>query len=97
MLFRDLIMKHNSYMKLDRNDVSHKVVEKMKQDKELAGFSDEELMNILFKMQIFQTGLSVMAANGLLPDHLKEEQLIEVLDSAALDIVTAARIRQKEV
>ncbi|TCZ76651.1 TetR/AcrR family transcriptional regulator [Paenibacillus albiflavus] len=95
VLFRDLIIKHNSYMNYDKNDVSL-VVEMMKKDDELSVLSDEELMNILFKMQIFQTGLSVMAANGLLPDHLQDEQLIEVLDSVALDIVTAACMRQKD-
>jgi len=94
VLFRDLIIKHNAYMNYDKNDVSL-VVEMMKKEDELSSLSDEELMNILFKMQIFQTGLSVMAANGLLPDHLQDEHLIEVLDSVALDIVTAARMRQK--
>lgn len=94
VLFRDLIMTDNPHMTYDDHDINA-LIEQMKKDATLSGFSDEELQHILLKLQIFQTGLSVMAANGLLPDNISDEQLIELLDSAAADVITSARLRQK--
>lgn len=96
LLYRDLVMKNNSHMKY--NDVAvREVVELMKTDPDLGGFSTEELKGILLKMQIFQTGLSVMVANGLLPADFDDDRTMEMLDSAAEDVITAARLRQQEL
>jgi len=95
VLFRDLVMKNNRYMK-EYEPYLVNVVEIMKEDSDLAGFSEEELMGILFKMRVFQLGLSVMYANGLLPDEFTEDRLIAVLDSTGNDIITAARIRKEK-
>ncbi|MGN7381368.1 MULTISPECIES: TetR/AcrR family transcriptional regulator [unclassified Paenibacillus] len=96
LLYRDLVMKNNSHMKY--NDVAvREVVELMKTDPDLGGFSTEELKGILLKMQIFQTGLSVMVANGLLPADFDDDRIMEMLDSAAEDVITAARLRQQEL
>lgn len=89
-LFRDLVMKSNHYLR-DYEPRLPDIVEYMKHDPELDGFSDEQLMEILFKMRVFQLGLSVMHANELLPPELTEEHLIEVLNSMAYDIVFSAR------
>ena len=94
VLFRDLIIKNNPHMTYDNHDLAS-LIGQMKKDVTLSGFSDEELKHILLKLQIFQTGLSVMAANGLLPDDLTDEKLIGMLDSAAEDVITSARLRQK--
>ncbi|MNJ53187.1 hypothetical protein D3C77_485670 [compost metagenome] len=67
----------------------------MKGDADLAGFKDEELRLILLKMKIFQLGLSVMIANGLLPDSFSEEEAIALLDNAAADVIAGARLRQQ--
>ena len=93
VLFRDLVMKNNSHMKYNEAHVNI-LLQQMKSDPLLEGFSDEELKQILLKMQIFQTGLSVMVANDLLPDDFNEEKMIEMLDSTAEDVITAARLRQ---
>lgn len=96
LLYRDLVMKNNSHMKY--NDVAvREVVELMKTDPDLGGFSTEELKGILLKMQIFQTGLSVMVANGLLSADFDDDRTMEMLDSAAEDVITAARLRQQEL
>ena len=65
-LFRDLVMKRNHYLR-DYEPHLQDIVEYMKHDPDLDGFSDEQLMEILFKMRVFQLGLSVMHANELLP------------------------------
>ena len=67
------------------NENIYMVIEQMKKDPMLSVFSDEELKTILFKMQTFQTGLSVMVANKLLPEDCDDEKLIDILDSTAAD------------
>lgn len=95
VLFRDLVMKPNDYMNDYDQGMGKELVEQMKMDSELEGFNDEELMNILLKMRIFTTGLSVMVANGLLPKEFSEEMGTQMLNSTAEDVVTAARLRKK--
>lgn len=92
VLFRDLMMKPNVHLQHYNEDLGDNVIALMKKDKHLEGFSDDELQTILLKMRIFQTGLSVMVANGLLPNHFTEEQMIALLDSTASDIIVAARL-----
>lgn len=94
VLFRDLVMKQNDYMEDYDQDMGNELVQHMKEDPELKGFSEEELMNILFKMKIFQTGLSVMVANGLLSSDFNDEKMIMILESTASDIIAAARLRK---
>ncbi|WP_123042886.1 TetR/AcrR family transcriptional regulator [Cohnella candidum] len=94
VLYRDLVMKKNDHMKPQEQDLDV-LVGLMKQDPNLQGLSEEELRTILLKMQIFQTGLSVMVANGLLPDSFDEQQMIRIMDSAAEDIMTAAQMRKQ--
>ncbi|CAH0120152.1 hypothetical protein PAE9249_02665 [Paenibacillus sp. CECT 9249] len=93
-LFRDLVMKPNPHMQDYDNEMGI-LIEQMKRDPQLDGFTGEELRTILLKMRIFQLGLSVMAANGLLPEHTDEAWEIGMLDSAAADVLTAARLRKK--
>ena len=93
VLYRDLIIKNNPHMKYE-NENSDLVIEQMKKDPMLSHFSDEELKTILFKMQTFQTGLSVMVANKLLPEDFNDEKLIEIFDSTAADVIAAARLRK---
>lgn len=95
VLFRDLVMKQNDHMKGHDQDMAPFLIEQMKGDADLAGFEDEELRLILLKMKIFQLGLSVMIANGLLPDSFSEEEAIALLDNAAADVIAGARLRQQ--
>lgn len=95
VLFKDLIMNSNRY--LDRVQPSKtNLMEQMKESSSLSGFSDEEIGGILFKMQVFQLGLSVMEVNGMLPEHFNEETIIRMLESAGNDVITAARIQKNE-
>lgn len=96
VLFRDFVMKPNDYLVDYDQEMGDELVAHMKKDPELKDFTDEELKVILFKMRAFQTGLSVMVANGLLPQKLDIEKMKEMLDSVAEDIVTATRLRKKK-
>lgn len=94
VLFNDLITNQRAYLQ----DVQPKMsgmLDMMGQDPELQGFSQEELMDIFFKMQIFQLGLSVMDVHGMFPEPLPEEKLVGILESAGTDIIAAAHLRKK--
>lgn len=93
VLYRDLIMKNNEHMKHNEENMRF-VIEQMKTDPMLAQWTDASLQNVLFKMEIFQTGLCVMAANDLLPETHDEEKMIDLLDMAAEDFLHAVNQAQ---
>ncbi|KAB3536048.1 TetR/AcrR family transcriptional regulator [Alkaliphilus pronyensis] len=95
VLFRDLLLKSNKYMKDYDKALGGFLVEEMRKDPDLEGFSDEELMNILLKMRIFQLGLSVMVANDQLPPSFNDDNILELLESAASDVIISTRIKGK--
>lgn len=89
VLFRDLALNQSKYMQNNRQEMNSMLVEEMKNDRDLEGFTEEELLDILVKMEIFQTGLSLMVSNGL----VIEEKAIKLLEDTATDVVLASRIR----
>jgi AcrR family transcriptional regulator len=93
VLFKDLVMNSNTHLK-NVQPPNNSLLEQMKQGSRLDGFSDEELADILFKMKVFQLGLSMMDVYGFLPEEFTEEKLIEVLEGTGKDIIAAARLRQ---
>ncbi|MCC5910765.1 MAG: TetR/AcrR family transcriptional regulator [Clostridiaceae bacterium] len=95
VLFRDIVINQNHYIKNSVEDLDYILIEEMKKDTELQGFSEDELKNILLKMRVFQTGLSVMVSNGLLSDDFDDEDAVQLLNSTATDIVCAARLRRE--
>ncbi|WP_010271979.1 TetR/AcrR family transcriptional regulator [Paenibacillus senegalensis] len=95
VLIRDFVMKPNEYMQSYDQQMGAELVGHMKTDPELEGFTDEELMMILFKMRTFQTGLTIMVANGLLPAEYDLKKMNEISNSVAEDIVIAARLRKQ--
>jgi len=96
VLFRDLVMKKNSYMQSYDEKMTPVLIGEMSNDPELEGFTAEELKTILLKMKIFQLGISVMAANGLLPRSYEEHDLLEMLSSAAQDVIVSARLNKEQ-
>ncbi|RUL52159.1 MULTISPECIES: TetR/AcrR family transcriptional regulator [Lysinibacillus] len=96
VLFKDLIMNSNRYLKnIQPSRIN--TFEQMKESTSLSVFSEEELAEILFKMQVFQLGLSVMDVNGLLPDDFDEEKIIQMLNSVGKDVIMATRYRKGEI
>ncbi|MFJ5716051.1 TetR/AcrR family transcriptional regulator [Neobacillus sp. NPDC093127] len=93
VLFKDLVMNSNTHLK-NVQPSNSSLLEQMKQGSRLDGFTDEELADILFKMKVFQMGLSVMDVYGFLPEEFTEEKLIEVLEGTGKDVIAAAGLRQ---
>ncbi|MPN31459.1 hypothetical protein SDC9_178933 [bioreactor metagenome] len=96
VLFRDLIMKSNNYMKDYDEKLMPALIEEMKKDPELQDFSADDLKTILLKMRVFQLGLSVMVANSLLPEKYEMQDLMDLLSSTANDVILAARLTKSE-
>lgn len=95
VLFRDLVMRENEQAKHDEEETQG-LIQIMRRDPHLSGLPDDELRTILLKMKIFQLGLSVMAANDLLPEDYTEEQMIALMNSAAKDVISTARRRLEQ-
>lgn len=97
VLYRDLVMKYNPHMKHNEENMLF-IIEEMKKDPQLEGYSEEDLKQGLIKMEIFQTGMSVMVANDLLPGEFNnEEKMIAMMDDIAEDIFIAAKVRKGEM
>lgn len=90
-------MTNNSHIKLYDDKMMPTMIGQMKKDPALEGFTEDELKTILLKMRIFQLGLSVMVANGTLPADGKMEDLMEILSSAANDVLRSARLSKGEL
>lgn len=73
------------------------LIEEMKKDPEMEGFTVDELKTILLKMRIFQLGLSVMVANDLLPNNYDKQDLIDILSSTANDVILSARLSKNQL
>ncbi|MDD2504520.1 MAG: TetR/AcrR family transcriptional regulator [Clostridia bacterium] len=97
VLFRDLVMKNNSYMKDYDEKMIPVLIKEMKNDPEMEGLSEDKLKTILLKLKVFQLGLSVMAANGLLPKDYEKQDLMEILASAADDVILSARLSKSQL
>ena len=92
-IFRDLVMQKNNYIK-PFHVTQDFLLEQLSEQPDFQGFTDEEIKDGLFKISIFQLGLSVMAANNLFTNEPSEEELIELLMSAGDDLLTAVRCRK---
>jgi AcrR family transcriptional regulator len=92
VLFRELVMKNNNCMKDYDEKIIPSLIIEMKKDPELEDFAEDELKTILLKMRIFQLGLSIMVANDLLSENYNEQDLMDILSSAANDVIQSTRL-----
>ncbi|GFN33185.1 TetR/AcrR family transcriptional regulator [Paenibacillus xylaniclasticus] len=95
VLFRELVMKKNDHAK-HNDEETQGFIKMMRMDSTLHGLSDNELLVIFLKMKTFQVGMSVMVANELLPESFTEEQMIQLMSSAAEDVISAAKRRAEQ-
>jgi len=94
VIFRDLVIKSGKYMQGYDEKMMPVIIEEMQRDPELNGFTADELKTILLKMRIFQLGLSMMAANGLLPKEFDKQDMMDILSSTADDVILSAKLRR---
>lgn len=96
VISRDLTLRPNRYLEAYRSRMDLPLAESMEADPDLTEFSPDQRREILFKMQVFQTGLTVMTATGQLPKEVTEGELIGIMEGVADDFIGAEARRTKE-
>ncbi|MDW7739006.1 MAG: TetR family transcriptional regulator [Bacillota bacterium] len=95
VLFRELVMKPNPYMPAYET-VQEAMVEALGEDEDMRDLSLEERRKLFLKMQIFQTGLSVMIANGNMPSWLDQKSAEDLLMETGEELLNIIKINRKE-
>lgn len=94
LIFKELMLKGDIYLEDYDQKLGNRIIEFMKQDKELEIFSYEELKLILLKMRIFQVGLSIMVTNESFMKDFSEEKVIQLLKDTGIDIINGTKFRK---
>ncbi len=94
VLFRDLVLKPNSYMSSYEN-TERVMVEALKENEEMKDWTMEERRRLFLKMRIFQLGLSAMVANGHVPSWLDEKESEKLLLETGDQLLLAEQIKRK--
>lgn len=95
VLFRELVMQKNPYM-ASYETVQDAIVEALAEDESMRGLTYDERRCLLLKMRIFQTGLSVMVANGQLPSWLDEQSIEALLLETGEDFLLIQQMKKRE-
>lgn len=96
VISRDLTLRPNRYLEEYRSRMDIPLAERMDDDPELAALSPDQRRGLLFRMQVFQTGLTVMTSTGQLPEEITETELIGIMERAAEDFIAAESRRTTE-
>lgn len=94
VLFRELVLQPNPYM-ASYASIESSMVGLLAEDELLRDWTDEQRKRLLFKVRVFQVGLSVMVANGHLPCWLDEDSADEILMEAGEDFLLANATRME--
>lgn len=95
VLFRELTMQPNQYM-ASYETVEKTMLEAMADDEAMRDWTMEERKRLLFKMRVFQTGLSAMVANGHIPSWLNEKGVEELFMETGEELLLVQKIERGE-
>ena len=95
VLFRELVLKPNPHM-ASYEETERVMVDALKENEEMKGWTMEERRRLLLKMRIFQLGLSAMVANGHVPPWLGEKESEKLLMETGDQLLLAEQIKRKE-
>lgn len=96
VISRDLTLRPNRYLEEYRSRMDVPLAGRLDDDPDLAKLSPDQRRGLLFKMQVFQTGLTVMTSTGQLPEEITESELIGIMERAAEDFIAAESRRTTE-
>ena len=96
VISRDLTLRPNRYLGEYRSRMDAPLAGLMEEDPDLAELSPDQRRELLFRMEVFQTGLTVMTSTGQLPEEISEAELIGIMEHAAEDCIGAETRRIKE-
>ena len=93
---RDLTLRPNRYLEEYRSRMDVPLAQHMNEDPDVAQISRDQRRELLFRMQVFQTGLTVMTSTGQMSEEITETELIGIMEGAADDFIAAALRRTRE-
>lgn len=96
ILFRELTMQPNQYME-SYETMEKTMLKAMAKDEVMVDWTIDERKRLLFKMRVFQTGLSAMVANGHVPSWLNEKDLEELLMEIGWELLLVQKIKRGEI
>ena len=76
--------------------IENNMLEAMAGDEAMKDWTLAERKKLLFKMRVFQMGLSVMIANGHVPSWLDEHDFDALLMETGDDVLLAHQVKRKE-
>ncbi len=76
--------------------VENTMLNLLAEDEAMRGWTLEERRNLLLKMRIFQTGLSVMIANGQMPSWLDDKAVDALLMETGADLLRIQKVKRSE-
>jgi len=92
-LYRDIV-EQKGISDESPNPRNNVMLNLMKSDAKLTGFSDEQIFNILFKMRVFTAGLCTFASADDMPEGMTLEILLSVLEETGNDVIMGERKRE---
>ena len=95
VLFRELVLTPNPYL-ASRRVITEEMVDALEQQPEMSSLSAPQRRRLLLKMQVFQTGLSAMVANGHLPEECTQDEIEELLMETGEELLYAQKHIRKE-
>ncbi len=95
VLFRELTMEPNPYM-ASYETVENSILEALAEEESMRGLTLDERRRLLFKMRVFQLGLSAMVANGHLPAWLDDRQVEELFLEVGDELLRIHKIKREE-
>ena len=95
VLFRELTMEPNPYM-ASYETVENSILEALAAEESMRGLTLDERRRLLFKMRVFQLGLSAMVANGHLPVWLDGRQVEELFLEVGDELLRIHKIKREE-
>lgn len=93
-LYRDIVEQKGMAEHSDKAQHGA-MISLMKTDPKLAGFSDAQMMRILFTMQVFTAGLCAFASAETMPEGITLEFLLQLLEDTGNDVINGTRKREK--
>lgn len=89
VLFREIALKPNPHI-ASFEPIHEQMVDAFAEDETMRELTREERKRLFLKMQVFQTGLSVMIANNLAPVSLGEKEAEELLIETGEELLEAS-------
>ncbi len=90
VLFRELVMEPNPYI-ASYDSLENTLLESMSDDKTMIDWSIHKRRRMLFKMRVFQIGLSAMIANGNVPSWLSEQESEDLLLEVGEELIQTSK------